>query len=115
MENPLYANGMPDFNAVRARFAQHGEGRINHTTASGDYYEFTIARSAAGYDAIIERQPGYNGYDAGLHATHRLPAANGKHRVCFAKQPQDLPTTVWTALLWCEGTSWYRRTGGSWR
>lgn len=114
-DSQIYTNGMPDLNKVRAMFAPHGTGRITHVTTSGDAYEFNIVRSATGYDAIIERQPGYNGQDASLHATHRLPATGNKFRICLAKPAQDLPTMIWTALLWAEGTSWYRRTGGSWR
>jgi hypothetical protein len=115
MENPLYTNGLPDFNAVRRHFASQGGGHLRNITATGDQYEFTIVRHAdGGYDAIIDRQPDYGGRPADAHSTHRLSAGNGKMRICFKNAPQDLPTAVYMALLWTEGTSWYRKHGGGW-
>ncbi|MDV4159321.1 hypothetical protein [Rhizobium brockwellii] len=111
----LGPDGKPDINRIASAFPEHGSGEIDHSTSHGQSFTFAIYPNGIGYDAVIVSQPGYGSRSSGLHDTHRLPGPNGYAKICFAKQPQDLQTTVALAIWWAECTSRYIRTGGSWK
>lgn len=116
MNNPLYTNGMPDFNAVSRYFPTNEPGHLRHQTTYGDTFVFKIVRAGAGYEALIESQPSYGWLrDSSAHATHRLPdgSRSGGMKVCFKKQPQDVRTAVTLALWWADCTSRYIHTGAA--
>jgi hypothetical protein len=111
----LGSDGKPDMDRIGTIFPQHGSGQVDHKTTSGHDFTFAIYQNAGGYDAVIMGQPGYGRRENGWHATHRLPGPGDYAKICFARQPQDLPTTVALAVWWAECTSKYILNGGSWR
>lgn len=115
-DNSLFGpDGKPDINRIASVFPEQGAGQIEHITSYGQAFTFDIQRSGYGYDAVILSQPAYGSRSNGLHETHRLPGPNGHAKICFARQPTDLPTTIALAVWWAECTSKYIRTGGSWK
>jgi len=115
----LAPNGIPDFMQIGATFPPTGNGRLTHTSQTGDTYAFNIVRNAASgaYDVFIETDVNYRGRDSSGHATHRLASPNGQPlRICFkeGKEPRDLRMAVALSLAWSERTSRYIRDGQSW-
>lgn len=106
----------PILASIRQQVPQHGDGRLSHQTLSDDFFVFRFERTPDGYDIFIEQQRDYGGRACDAAATHRLGLSSDRPRICIGpgKEPRDLPTAIFLAMLWAERTSRYIRDGVPW-
>ncbi|MEY9750153.1 hypothetical protein ABIF65_009527 [Bradyrhizobium japonicum] len=112
----VYSGGTPILASIRQQVPQHGDGRLSHQTLSDDFFVFRFERTPDGYDIFIEQQRDYGGRACDAAATHRLGLSSDRPRICIwpGKEPRDLPTAIFLAMLWAERTSRYIRDGVPW-
>lgn len=114
--NNVYSGNNPNLALIRQQVPEHGNGRLSHQSVSGDLFVFRFERTTESYEIFIEQQRGYGGRACDAQATHRLGLSSDRPRICIGpgKEPRDLPTAMFLAMLWAERTSRYIRDGKPW-
>jgi hypothetical protein len=112
----VYNDGNPNLASIRQQVPNHGNGRLSHQSISGDFFVFGFERTTESYEIFIEQQRDYGGRASDSAATHRLGLCSGRPRICIwpGKEPRDLPSAIFLAILWAERTSRYIRDGKPW-